>query len=62
MSRTDEPKTVRDLLDARHARGAAVPGGRLIPDGDRLVYVRHEQPQQQQRDGRQVTPKEGDTL
>ena len=54
---TEDKRTLNDLLRERHAQGAAVVGGRLIPDGDRLVYVRHEQPAQPTAtDGRQVRP------
>jgi len=61
MPRNDEPRTLRDLLRERHARGGAAAGGRLVPqpgpDGnDSLAYIRHEPRPPLPRDGRQVRP------
>jgi len=54
---TEDKRTLRDLLDARRAQGAAVVGGRLRPDGEGgLAYDRYERRKQQPDDGRQVRP------
>lgn len=39
---TEDRRTLRDLLRERHERGAAVLGGRIRPEGDRLVIDRYE--------------------
>ncbi len=54
---TEDKRTLRDLMRERHERGAAVLGGRIRPEGDRLVIDRYEPPRDNKpEDGRQVIP------
>ncbi len=52
---TDDKHPLQRALEERRARGAAIPGGRLVPQGGRLVRVPHERPEDE-RAGRQVIP------
>jgi len=56
-----DKRTANDLIAERRAAGAAIPGGRIVPDGQGgLAKVRHdESPDNERRDERPLITREG---